>query len=208
MVERRKIAIFDLDGTLYDGPSLRHFFLFGVGCLVRKRRLVEAAKILTRFAAWKFAGIISHADMKYANCLVLEKYLTPADIERFVDNMESRINPKVHTLLDFCRAEGYLTVLATASPAFYCEPFSSRCGFDLCSSTPTTPARADYIENRGNEKLRTILELPGELSIVVTDHSDDLPLLKANTTGTNYLVDPSAKTLRQVHEAGVSYEKL
>lgn len=208
MVERRKIAVFDLDGTLYAGPSLRHFFLFGAKRLARRGRVVEAAQILLRFAAWKFAGIISHASMKHANCRLLEKRLTRADVEQFIDSMDARINPQVNTLLDFCRAEGYLTVLATASPAFYCEPLAQRYGFDLCTSTSTSPRRSDYVENRGRAKLDGIMELPGQLDIVVTDHHDDLPLLLANGGGTNYLVNPSAETLRRVHEAGVNYEKL
>lgn len=208
MVERRKIAVFDLDGTLYDGPSLRHFFLFGARTLARRGRVGQAASILFRFAAWKWGHLMSHADMKHANCRLLEENLTRADVARFVEGMDSRINPQVLNLLDHCRAEGYLTVLSTASPACYCEPLAARYGFDLCSSTTTTERREDYTENRGTRKLESIMAVAGRLAMVVTDHSDDLPLLAANTDGVNYLVNPSAETLRQAHDAGISYRKL
>lgn len=208
MVERRKIAVFDLDGTFYDGPSLRHFFIFGARTLARRGKVGQAAKILLRFAASKWGHFLSHQDMKHANCRVLEAALTEADVARFVDMMSVRINPKVRALLDLCRAEGYLTVLATASPAFYCEAFAHRSGFDLCTSTATTERREDYTENRGCRKLDVIQSLPGRLAMVVTDHFDDLPLLAANAEGTNYLVNPSAQTLSRIQQADIRYELL
>jgi hypothetical protein len=48
------------------------------------------------------------------------------------------------------------------------------------------------VECRGEEKLRRTMEWinarGGRLDVVITDHTDDLPLLRANTSGTNYLV--------------------
>lgn len=57
------------------------------------------------------------------------------------------------------------------------------------------------VECRGEEKLRRTMEWinarGGRLDVVITDHTDDLPLLRANTTGTNYLVSGTEITIVQ-----------
>lgn len=57
------------------------------------------------------------------------------------------------------------------------------------------------VECRGEEKLRRTMEWinarGGRLDVVITDHTDDLPLLRANTTGTNYLVRGTEITIVQ-----------
>ncbi|MDE6121147.1 MAG: haloacid dehalogenase-like hydrolase, partial [Muribaculaceae bacterium] len=205
MVHRRKIAVFDLDGTVYAGPSLRRYFMFGARKLLMRGRIGEGMAILVRFAAWKFAGIMSHQAMKHANCVCLEKHLTEKDINIFTETLASGTNADVMRLMHHYRNQGCLTVLATASPESYCIPLARRLGFDMCTATVTTASPDAYTENRGETKLKSIRRIGGTISAVVTDHSDDLPLLKADTDGDNWLVRPSGHTLDLVRNAGIRF---
>lgn len=199
MEQRRKIAVFDLDGTYYSGPSLRHYFMFAARTLMRRGWVGLALKILGRFAAWKFLHISSHIDMKYANCRDIEAALGPEDTACFVVGMKGKVHPGVAALRARLKHRGYITVLSTASPRSYCEPFALGEGFDFCMATETTSSRELYRENRGQAKTERLKAIDGDLCVVVTDHHDDLPLLLANTEGTNYLVAPSQATVDKLH---------
>ena len=44
-----------------------------------------------------------------------------------------------------------------------------------------------------------------EKTIVITDHMDDLPILRANRDGVNYLVEPSRRSLDMIRREGIRF---
>ncbi len=207
-----RIAVFDLDGTVYVGPSFRRYLLYGSRVLAHRGMYGDALRIVWRFLLSK-CGCMSHKDMKYRNCVLLEGRLSEDDNRRFARLLMSRVNDTVMGLKARFKSEGCLTVLSTASPESYCRALAEMLGFDLCHATPSAPETAtDYIENRGGRKLDGIRRLEAEtgmeLAAVVTDHYDDIPLLRENREGSNFLVSPSEETVRRVVEASVAFKIL
>ena len=58
-----------------------------------------------------------------------------------------------------------------------------------------------------NKTLNFLKDRVIKISVLMTDHYDDLPLLCENKDY-NYLVNPSLKTLKSCRMAGVSFELL
>lgn len=199
-----KIAVFDLDGTLFRGSSLKEYFKFGIRRLLRRGHIADALTIVRHAIAAK-TGLATHIGAKYAVCRLLAERLTPDDIEAFVSRLLRGINREVLDLAQDCRDRGMLVILSTASPAEYCLPLARRLGIDICHATPLTPTFAEYAENRGAAKPARLPLDRGELAVVVTDHHDDLPLLRANP-GINRLINPSARTLAILRRENIDFE--
>ena len=84
-------------------------------------------------------------------------------------------------------------VLATAAPSIYAVPLAEKLGIGECVATEPGCG-----ENMGELKLRNVQKAGVVFSsdtVVITDHYDDLPLLRANADGRNYIV-MSDKRLR------------
>lgn len=199
MVDRRKLAVFDLDGTLYRGSSLREYFKWGVRRLVMKGHLIDAIIVAARCIGERCKWI-SHLDMKRRNCLIMEKHMTERDNRKFVEILIIRVNPEVAQLLGVLKRQGYATALASASPESYCRPLSERFGMDYCIATAPVASQSQYVECRGEEKLKRVMQCDEELDVVVTDHHDDLPLLKKNSKGSNYIVKSKATDLLKIND--------
>ena len=95
------------------------------------------------------------------------------------------------------------TVLATAAPEDYAKAVAAECGFDFLLAS-----RAETEECKGEEKLRRIkalCEYNGlHIRNVMTDHHDDLPLLKLPGVE-NVLVDPSVETIKILNNQSIKY---
>lgn len=206
-----KIAVFDLDGTLYAGATFRKYILWGFRMLWNKGKRNEALLLMRRFLMSKL-GIVSHIRMKYDNCRLLDKEISDKEIEEFVDSLMSGVAQPVKRMKDDLSNRGYHTVLSTASPSRYCMPLARRLGFDSCHATGMTDSFEEFVENRGLRKVKRLHELEnkygGSVNVVVTDHHDDLPLLQYNRSGSNYLVSPSSKTQMIVKMAGLPFTPL
>ncbi|MCM1111568.1 MAG: haloacid dehalogenase-like hydrolase, partial [Clostridium sp.] len=130
------------------------------------------------------------------------------ELDRFARRIAAGASPAVLSLIDNLRAEGCKLLLTSASPESYVRLIGRLCGFDYSRGTPLSPSPETYVENRGEAKVRSLRELleatGGVLRAVVTDHSDDIPLMGCNS-GTNYLVGPRARTIRAVREAGIDF---
>lgn len=199
-----QIAVFDLDGTLFRGSSLKEYFKFGIRRLLRGGHITEALTIVGHAIASKIR-LTTHIRAKYAVCRLLSQRLTPDDIGMFVNRLLPGIDREVLALAQDCREQGMLVILSTASPEEYCLPLARRLGFDICHATPLTPTFTQYAENRGTAKVDRLPLDKGNLAIVVTDHHDDLPLLLANT-GTNYLHNPSRNTVAIVRRENIDFK--
>lgn len=188
------MTIVDLDGTLVDCNSFTEFvkFLF--------KRCPAARFPLIKIVVCRKLRIISHHAAKDRIIPLAADLLSTTDIKEFVEFLCSRINTKVKEIIT--GAEG--VCLATAAPEIYVSSFASEVSITRFNAT-----RQGGEENKGKHKLDNLLNsgiIFDENTIVITDHRDDLPLLKANCRGVNYIVNPSRRSLEALRQEGIRFE--
>ncbi|MBO4753695.1 MAG: haloacid dehalogenase-like hydrolase [Bacteroidales bacterium] len=206
----RKALAIDLDGTLlstntfrdylsYCGSAAFHNFKFGI-CLrifwwvmLRKLRLV------------------SHSRMKEALLDSTAAFMTQKSrLDHFVEKEMTYLNTRVQRIMEPYRNRGHLLVLATAAPAFYAHPIAEFLNMDLCCGTllPSEVVIGQWHECVGHHKVEALQRLlqvhKAEIDVVITDHSDDLPLLNYNSTGRNIVVGADSKTLATIQKGCTS----
>ncbi len=113
-------------------------------------------------------------------------------LQTFVSKEITYENPDVVSHFHHYASQSYVTVLATAAPSLYSELIASHYHFDHCLATPPAAIPyAEWRENKHQEKLlnvqKTLTSANAEISVVITDHSDDQPLLDANREGRNFI---------------------
>lgn len=194
------LVVTDLDGTLVRGNTLHIYLRCGLTDCLRRHRYGRALSI-TALMCLRRLRIISHRTMKFG-CL---KRIEPDPRLRldFTRKVEARIDPSVTELLDRYRLSGHSILLATAAPVTYI-PWIWQGDF-VATPTEGNPER---FECRGNEKVSAVREYMrrkgiGIIQAVITDHSDDLPLLTEGARET-FLVNPSPSTLMAVKLAGLN----
>jgi phosphoserine phosphatase len=176
--------IIDLDGTYIQGNTLHLFLRCALEYHLHRFHLRRLAGMLW-YLGLRRLGRISHAEMKF-RCLALA-----GRDATLLDHFEAEVRPLVHPRVESLRLEyerlGGLTLLATAAPDFYIARIWS--GDFVATRMENNPWQR---ECRGAEKLRRVEEWLGahraRMAVVITDHPDDLPLLRANSRGINYLV--------------------
>ena len=186
----------DLDGTFVHGNTLKMYLKAGCQYLARTGRIWQLAKVAWWVAARRIK-LIPHITMK----------LNAAAIIGWNEDVESRfralvlpeINPAVQKLTATFKESGGKCVIASAAFGFYIP--------SICD-LPFVATAIDYTEKecRGQEKCRRLnewLTARGyKLHSVVTDHHDDIPLLKMPCEK-RYLVQPSAETVKKVKATGI-----
>lgn len=193
---KEKIVAVDLDGTYIRGNTLHIYILAGLknaGFLNRIR--ISSWLILRKL------HIVSHPRMKFAILKLIEP--TEKLLREFKETVDGCINERVVALLDDYRRLGCRIVLVTAAADVYVPHIWD--GEFIATSTYGNPARE---ECRGQRKVERLSEKFGGadvLEAVLTDHYDDLPLLRFNR-GRNYLVNPSPRTIERLDKEGINYE--
>ena len=185
--------IIDLDGTLLRTNTFSDYILYSCCQSLRSFRL-DLVFLLLLFSLLRKLRIITHAHMKY---LILRHTTTFMQehhrIQSFVTKEITYENPDVVSTLQHYASQSYITVLATAAPSLYAIHIASYYHFDHCLAThPATIPFSQWYENKQQEKLRnvqnTLTSANAEISVVITDHSDDQPLLDANKDGRNIVL--------------------
>lgn len=186
----------DLDGTYVRGNTLKMYIKAGCGYLARTRRFWQLLKVL---------GWVSARRMKLVSHVVMKRNAAKsigwnADMDsRFRLMVMANINPAVQCLMRDFEDAGGKCVIASAAFGFYIPSIST------LPFVATDLADTDK-ECRGVEKCRRLSEWLSVngcvLHSVVTDHKDDIPLLKMPCVS-RYLVNPSAATIRAVEDAGI-----
>lgn len=169
-------AIIDLDGTLVRCNSFTEFVKFTFrkypGLRMRLAWIVLLRKL----------RLISHHVAKERITTVVSGRILKEEISEFVDMLVTKINGAVVEMTAAIPRK----ILATAAPEIYVGEFARRMGIgEYCATRP------GYPENKGMEKLRNVLAMGvcfGEETMVITDHKDDTPLLKANSGGRNIVI--------------------
>ena len=127
-------------------------------------------------------------------------------LDHFVEKEMTYLNVPVQQLMEPYRNRGHLLVLATAAPAFYAHAIAEFLNMDLCCGTllPSEVVIGEWKENVGQHKVEALQRLlqvhKAELDVVITDHSDDLPLLNSNTSGRNIVVGASPASLAAIEK--------
>lgn len=197
---RKKLAVVDLDGTLVAGNTL-HIYIKCALTDALRRGNVKMAAILSGLAALRAARLISHRGFKFR---ALDS-IRPSERlrRRFTKVVSSSFRPEVLAVISGMKSEGIEVLLASAAPGFYIPWFWN--GDFIATPIKDNTTRTEL---RGTMKLMGVnsyAEKHGlRLYAVITDHSDDLPLLKAGAIR-NILVKPSANTLMTAKLAGVAH---
>lgn len=128
--------------------------------------------------------LISHKRMKWGciNAIGIEPNL----IKRVGNTLRNHIDTRVQSLVDDWIGEGGIVLLATAAPDFYIREIWPH------DFVATNVKESPSNECRREKKLERVLDYASmnncKLLAVVTDHYDDLPLLRYNKSGKNIIV--------------------
>lgn len=210
MVDRckKEIVAVDLDGTLYNGSSLKRFLGFGL-CYALKRCDITTVVVIVYNVVRERIGVIEHRKMKYQVVSRIEKIISETAMKKFVQVLKSGLNREVVGLISRKQRNGSIVVLTTASPASYSHLLADELNIDEVCATVTTQSFDNYIENRGTEKVEAINAIinrnRGRLTTVITDHSDDIPLMRFNVDGDNILVNPRNIEADKIRKAGIRF---
>lgn len=189
-----RMLIVDLDGTLVDCNSFTEFvkFLF--------RRYPQLRWRLASVVLKRKLRLISHHDAKERVVALAEKCVDEKALADFSEQLLHHVRQSLRDRIE----KADRVILATAAPALYAVPFASMLGIsEVCA---TEPGRG---ENKGERKLRDVERRGARFNsetVVITDHYDDLPLLKRNSAGKNILINPSAATLMHANMAGIRFD--
>ncbi len=173
-----KAVIVDFDGTLFRGNSFEDCVLLTLKRLRQKGKIVSYGRICLWVALRKLR-LISHARLKYQIQPLLEQHY---DAQGFLLHLRKGINEEVWEECKLYRDMGYHLCLATAACDFYIKPLAELLEFDSYCATPNSQKPyALWSENRGETKkqhcLQCLARHNAQLELVITDHSDDAPLL-------------------------------
>lgn len=203
-------VIVDLDGTIFSINTFEYYVSFLLKVFMRKVRLITVFKILFWGTARKLR-IISHSCLKYHILLCTNKKVPFDELSVFVNSLfNDFLNGFVVNKKDRFESDDYKSCLSTAAPEIYAGLISERLVFDysLCTGNPFV--EKNWFENTGKKKAEntvSFLKKNGAFpDILITDHYDDLPLMKE--VRKVILVNPSSKTKVILDNNGIPYDRL
>lgn len=196
------VVALDLDGTLISGNSLHLYLRCGLNSAIRQRRWRDLRGILGALLLRRLRRI-SHVEMKRRSLRHI-----PSDAAIYYDFRSralGKLRPEVMRIVSNFREEGAVILLASAAPDIYIpwiwngDFLASNAGGQECRGEEKRRRVEEYIASRG-----------GRLEAVVTDHADDLPLMRlaAERQAEVIIVDPSRDTLSQIREAEIPVSRV
>lgn len=188
--------IIDLDGTLIEGNSFTLFVKFAL------RRFPAATPGIAFTVLLRKLRLISHREAKRRIMKMASRHFTGKPLDEFLSIIERRVRPFFRDIL---ASHPAVLILASAAPEEYALPLAKRLGFDAAVATPA----GSLEECRGERKVSRLRDLGVSFdgdTRVFTDHTDDLPLLRANAHGKNYLVAPCEKLPAEARRLGLNFE--
>lgn len=201
-IERCRVAVVDLDGTLVAGNTLHIFARCALRDAFRRHRIGDALAI-AGLAGMRMLRLCTHRTMKFG--ILRHSAITDSLRIDFVARVESSRRRSVAAELKRLEAEGCRLLLATAAADVY-VPWIWNGDY---LATPVA-GNDGHRELRGPAKLAAVQrwcsEQNADIYAVITDHADDLPLLASNEP-VKILVDPSPSTFAAVALAGVDITK-
>lgn len=123
--------------------------------------------------------LVAHDKMKYSILKNIEPY--KIDCNGFVKSLE----PHKRNISELNSPEFDIKILATAAPSCYANIIAKNEQFNACLATrfPEKAYHSNY-ENKGEVKKTNVLKYlqntgSGGIDTFITDHLDDLPLMKS-----------------------------
>lgn len=185
-MKKQAIAI-DLDGTLIMGNTFRDYLSF-----CGKKALACCRFGLCFVILWmvflRKLRLVSHARMKKALLSETMAFFSQdGHLDAFLEEELQKLNPKVMAQIEAFRKQGFALAMVTAAPVSYAQEIAARLHFDACMATPLPSSQPQEMwhENKAEKKVESLQQwLVAEdlqLSAVITDHTDDLPLAQATS---------------------------
>ena len=206
----KKTVVIDLDGTLFSTNTFEHYILFVIKEALKRFDVWTAFYVACLVALRKIRLISTHERMKYKILKRSACYSTQIRMRSLVDSLKKFENVDVLKMMQKYKEQGYVLLLSTAAPQPYAGIISSDYGFDYFCATEM-PERIGWRENVNQQKKKNTIELldsfGGQLSVLITDHYDDIPLLCVPKE-CNYLVSPTEKSRTILDDNKVSYTLL
>lgn len=175
------IAFVDLDGTLMKGNTWHFFARMMLRKALRKCRPLLFIRLNHRLWLRKRRRI-AHADVKQFFARHSSRLLSEDEFKEFAKEMATHFNPEVLKLIEEARNAGALIVLATAAAGEYAPYVAKEADIRECICTPPAQQGKEYVECRGEIKADEAQALASRyglpVSLVVTDHPDDMPLFR------------------------------
>jgi len=173
-----RVVVVDLDGTLLPGNSFHQWLRYLGRHLLRRRDIVRLS-LLLMVIALRAGRIIRHRTLKRC-VLLLSRTVPGSEARRFGSELAEDLRPAIVARLARLRADGLTVVLVTAAPEIYLAPVAEAAGTDIVLGTRAEVTRG-WHELTGERKwTRLIRELGSDVDLVevITDHLDDLPLVR------------------------------
>lgn len=210
MMQNKKAVVVDLDGTLVQTNTFKDYIIF-----VAKEAVLNVkphvAIILLGWVLCRKFRLISHKTMKYWILRNTQSFMTESRLRNFISQIENKRNVAVVELCRDFRQAGYFMLLSTAAPESYVRLLYLDFQFDDYCASPLPQRRVVWKENVREQKRNNTLNLLREkniiLDVMITDHYDDLPLLKEKKKR-NILVSPTVKTINKLSQLDINYEIL
>ena len=202
----KKCIVVDLDGTLIDGNSLHLLMKWMIHVLSLSCKLSICSVAIKRLL-----NIVSHIEMKREIIRMSESRLTDDDIMAFVKCLKGFVSEDVMARIISYSNQGYKIILATAAPDIYVAPSVSLLDFDGYVASDTDKLIKCREEMRGLAKGECAEAYANErnwkISVVMTDHEDDIPLLRMHDIK-RILVRPTKKLQDMLNQEGLIYETI
>ncbi len=210
----RPSLIIDLDGTLLQTNTFRDYLSFCGKSALHVFRF-DLVFFISFWVLMRKVRLVSHSAMKRR--LMQRTYrfmLQKGRLDAFVEAELLLVNPRVKEEVERHRNRGHLLVLATAAPAFYAKPIADNMRLDATLATllASDVVIGEWHENVGTMKAATLQNFlhqhHTDIDAIITDHSDDLPILKLHPAGPNWMVSPSPQTEALLKKENITYSSL
>ena len=200
--------VIDLDETLVTVNTFHHFMKFTAFSVAKRLHLFALLRIGVA-AMLRAVRVSPHSAMKHTVMKIATLYLSKAQLLHFAVTISSFSNPTVALLINDAHCRHAKVILASAAPALYASIIASLSGCDHCIATEM-PKQMKLLECRNEQKRsRVCAYLDNEnlaLEAVVTDHYDDIPLIKECLLrgGKAILVAPDKRTTDKLKQQGIT----
>lgn len=206
----KKVVVIDLDKTFLKVNTFK-LYIYYVSIWALQVVRLDICFILTFYTLLRKCRFISHSDMKFHILKKTEFFMNKQRLNFFVNLISKEVNVNVLHLLHMYKAKGYYCCLSTAAPTNYAVIIQRRYDFNGLCATPMPSDVNEWHENVREEKCRNTLKhiLAEKLifEVLITDHHDDIALLKIRKSS-NILVNPSLQTVQKMLVNNIQYEQL
>lgn len=206
----KSCIVIDLDGTLIKANSLKIFTKYFFKFLLKKREFKQLG-VLLKILLQRKLGKISHSQMKYRLIKLSHSLLDINEYNQIAKEIKHFVNHCLMCLIKQEIQEGNHILISTAAADSYMPYFVNSISLPNIDfiATKFTEDEANYIENKGEIKLKNTMDYIKQNNLIgksfLSDHIDDLPLFR-EFEGTKLLVNPSSTTLKVLKKELPNYD--